>query len=56
MPTHMMYSDMYNMMSKTLNFGDINSLSSMQAENFEMYTIEEFDPFAPINFDQFNCI
>ena len=51
MPTHMMYPDMYNMMSKTLNFGDINSLSSMQAQNFEMYTISEFDPFAPINFD-----
>lgn len=24
----------------------------MQAQNFEMYTIDEFDPFAPINFDQ----
>jgi hypothetical protein len=26
----------------------------MEAQNFEMYTIAEFDPFAPINFDQLN--
>jgi hypothetical protein len=51
MPTHMMYPDMYNMMSKTLNFGNLDSLSTMVADNFEMYTIDEFDPFAPINFD-----
>ena len=26
----------------------------MEAKNFEMFTLEEFDPFAPINFDALN--
>jgi hypothetical protein len=48
MPTHMMYPDMYNMMSKSLNAGGLDSASTLQASNFEMYTISEFNPFAPI--------
>ena len=48
MPTHMMYPDMYNMMSKSLNAGGLDSASTLQASSFEMYTISEFNPFAPI--------
>ena len=54
MPTHMMYPDMYNMMSKTLNAGDIDSLATLQAPNFEMFTLDEFDPFAPIDYNNLN--
>ena len=52
MPTHMMYPDMYNMMSKTLNFGGLDKPTEMKADNFQMFTLEEFDPFAPIDFDK----
>jgi hypothetical protein len=51
MPTHMMYPDMYNMMSKTLNSGNINSNLPLQADSFQMFTVDEFDPFAPVNVD-----
>lgn len=51
MPDRMMLPDMYNMMAKTLNVGDLNSLSPMRASSFDMFTFNEFDPFAPINPD-----
>jgi len=54
MPTHMMYPDMYNMMSKTLNAGDLNSFATLQADNFEMSTVDQFDPFAPIDYNNLN--
>jgi hypothetical protein len=54
MPSHMMYPDMYNMMSKTLNAGDLNSFATLQAKNFEMFTVNEFDPFAPIDYSNLN--
>jgi hypothetical protein len=48
MPNRMMKSDMYNMMSKTLNSGDLDSLNELRAPSFEMYTFDEFNPFEPI--------
>lgn len=45
MPTHMMYPDMYNMMEKSLNFG--KGFTQLKAAGFEMYTLNEYDPFAP---------
>lgn len=54
MPSHMMYPDMYNMMSKTLNAGDLNSFATLQAQNFEMFTVNEFDPFAPVDYNNLN--
>jgi hypothetical protein len=42
---------MYNMMSKTLNFGDLNSLSTINKDFFQMFTVDEFDPFAPATFE-----
>lgn len=54
MPTQMMYPNMYNMMSKTLNAGDIDSLGTLQAPNFEMFTVNEFDPFAPVDYTNLN--
>jgi hypothetical protein len=50
MPTHMMYPDMYNMMAKTLNAGGLTSLSTLQANSFEMFTTPEFDPFDPASY------
>lgn len=50
MPTHMMYPDMYNMMTKTLNSGGLSSLATLQAQSFEMFTTSEFDPFDPASF------
>ncbi len=50
MPTHMMYPDMYNMMAKTLNAGQLNSASALQAPSFEMFTVDEFNPFDPASF------
>jgi hypothetical protein len=49
-----MYPNMYNMMSKTLNAGDVDSLGTLQAPNFEMFTLNEFDPFAPIDYTNLN--
>jgi len=54
MPTHMMYPDMYNMMSKTLNAGDLTSFATLQARNFEMSTVDQFDPFAPVDYNNLN--
>lgn len=45
MPVHMMYPDMYNMMQKTLNFG--TGVTPLTASGFDMFTVNEFDPFAP---------
>ena len=45
MPTHMMYPDMYNMMEKSLNFG--KGVTELKASGFEMYTLDQYDPFAP---------
>lgn len=54
MPQHMMYPDMYNMMSKTLNAGTLDSFATLQQNNFEMFTIDEFDPFSPVNYSNLN--
>jgi hypothetical protein len=45
-----MYPDMYNMMAKTLNAGQLNSASALQAPSFEMFTVDEFNPFDPASF------
>lgn len=50
MPTHMMYPDMYNMMTKTLNAGTITGPNTLQAPSFEMYTVDQFNPFDPTVF------
>lgn len=50
MPTHMMYPDMYNMMTKTLNAGGLSGLTTLQANSFEMYLTTEFDPFNPASY------
>jgi hypothetical protein len=39
------------MMSKTLNYGDLTGPSTINKGYFEMFTVDEFDPFAPINFE-----
>jgi hypothetical protein len=48
MPDRMMKSDMYNMMTKTLNVGDLDSLQELVAPKFEMFNADQFDPFAPV--------
>jgi len=48
-PVHMMYPDMHPTMVKTLNFDTLASgtTTPMTASGFEMFTIEQYDPFAP---------
>lgn len=50
MPTHMMYPDMYNMMTKTLNAGGLEGPNTLQSPSFEMYTMDQFNPFDPASF------
>jgi len=49
MPTHMMYPDMTPTMVKVLNFDTLASgvSSPMTASGFEMFTVDEYDPFNP---------
>jgi len=54
MPDRMMNSDMYNMMTKTLNIGDLESFEALTAPKFEMFNVDEFDPFAPIALTNLN--
>jgi hypothetical protein len=51
MPNRMMQPDMYNMMTKTLNAGTLDNTTVLESQNFEMYEVDQFDPFAPINFE-----
>ena len=53
MPQHMTYPDMYNMMSKTLNFGNLSQSGVIEAPNFEMFTLNEFNPFSPTDVERF---
>lgn len=48
MPNRMVGSDMYNMMAKTLNSGDLDALNELEATSFEMFTFTNFDPFGVI--------
>lgn len=48
MPNRMVGSDMYNMMAKTLNSGDLDALNELEATSFEMFTFKDFDPFGVI--------
>ena len=52
-PVHMMYPDMHPTMVKTLNFDTLASgtTTPMTASGFEMFTIDQYDPFAPANPD-----
>jgi hypothetical protein len=54
MPSRMMYPDMYNMMTKTLNSGGLENLNVLMADSFEMFTLDEYDPFAPISPNNLN--
>lgn len=48
-PEHMMYPDMHPTMVKTLNFDTLASgtTTPMVASGFEMFTIDQYNPFAP---------
>jgi len=48
-PVHMMYPDMHPTMVKTLNFDTLASgtTTPMTASGFEMFTIDQYNPFAP---------
>ena len=51
MPTRMMLPDMYNMMTKTLNSGGLSNVNTLVETSFSMFTMDEFDPFTPINLE-----
>jgi hypothetical protein len=50
MPARVTYPDMYNMMTKTLNVGDLEAVSEINPAYFEMFTIPDYDPFAAVNY------
>jgi hypothetical protein len=52
LPRRLLYSDTYNMVAKTLNFGQLEDLTELQDTNFQMYTIEQFDPLNPAGLPQ----
>jgi len=47
LPKHLLYSDKYNMIAKTLNFGQLDDLTELQDTNFELFTIDDFNPLNP---------
>jgi len=50
LPKHLMYSDKYNMIAKTLNFGQLDDITELQDTNFELFTIDQFNPLSPGSF------
>jgi hypothetical protein len=44
---HLLYSDKYNMVAKTLNFGQLDDLTELQDTNFVLLTFDQFDPLNP---------
>jgi hypothetical protein len=52
LPKRLLYSDTYNMVAKTLNFGQLEDLTELQDTNFQMYTIDQFDPLNPAGLPQ----
>ena len=47
MPVHMMYEDMQNLMVKVMNAGGSGTGGPLSVNNFEMFTVPEFNPFDP---------
>lgn len=52
LPKHLLYSDKYNMVAKTLNFGQLNDLTELQDTNFQLFTIDQFNPLSRGSFPQ----
>lgn len=44
---HLLYSDKYNMVAKTLNFGQLDDFTELQDTNFVLLTFDQFDPLNP---------
>ena len=52
LPKHLLYSDKYNMIAKTLNFGQIDDVTELQDTNFQLFTIDQFNPLDPAGLPQ----
>jgi len=52
LPKHLLYSDKYNMIAKTLNFGQLDDLTELQDTNFQLFTLDQFNPLDPANLPQ----
>ena len=52
LPKQLLYSDKYNMIAKTLNFGQLDDVTELQDTNFELFTIDQFNPLDPANLPQ----
>jgi len=52
LPKHLLYSDKYNMIAKTLNFGQIDDITELQDTNFQLFTIDQFNPLDPASLPQ----
>ena len=52
LPKHLLYADKYNMIAKTLNFGQLDDLTELQDTNFQLFTINDFNPLNPATLPQ----
>jgi hypothetical protein len=52
LPKHLLYADKYNMIAKTLNFGQLDDLTELQDTNFQLFTINDFNPLNPDTLSQ----
>jgi len=48
MPKQMLYPDTYNVVSKTLNIGELGSFVSLDPNNISLAPVSEYDPYAPV--------
>jgi hypothetical protein len=44
----MLYPDTYNVVSKTLNIGELGSFVSLDPNNISLAPVSEYDPYAPV--------
>lgn len=47
LPKHLLYPDKYNVVAKTLNFGQVDDFTELSDTNFELFTLDQFNPLSP---------
>ena len=52
LPKHLLYPDKYNVVAKTLNFGQLDDFTELQDTNFELFTLDQYNPLNPASTPQ----
>jgi hypothetical protein len=47
-----LYPDKYNVVAKTLNFGQLDDFTELQDTNFQLFTLDEYNPLNPAGIPQ----